>query len=164
MTIKDIMPWRRKEKTEALARREDVSDVFTGLQREMNRMFEGLFSDFEIGMVRPDDTYLPRVDVKETDSTVEVAAELPGLDEKDIEVTLDDDGLILKGEKREEKEERVKGWHRVERTYGSFHRRIPLPAEVDGEKVEAVFTKGVLNVKLPKTKVSKARNVTVKTK
>jgi len=164
MSIRDIVPWRKRERAGELARRDMFEDTFMGLQQEMNRLFDSFFSDFGTGLARPAEmSWLPQLDVKETDETVEVTAELPGLDEKDLEVTLDDGSLILKGEKKAEKEEKVKGYHRVERTFGSFYRRVPIPTEVDEDKIEARFEKGVLNIKLPKTKAAKAKTVPVRT-
>uniref|UniRef100_A0A7C4L384 Hsp20/alpha crystallin family protein n=1 Tax=Bellilinea caldifistulae TaxID=360411 RepID=A0A7C4L384_9CHLR len=97
------------------------------------------------------DTFTPRVDVKETDKKVIVTAELPGLDEKDIEISISGDALILRGEKRQEEEEKGEDYYRMERRYGSFQRVIPLPCEVQVDKAEASYRKGVLTVELPKT-------------
>jgi len=94
---------------------------------------------------------MPKVDVAETEDAIQVTAELPGLKEEDIEVSLADHNLVISGEKKAEKEEKDKNYHRIERSFGSFHRSVPLPAEVNGEKVDASFTNGVLKVVLPKT-------------
>jgi HSP20 family protein len=89
--------------------------------------------------------------VKETDAEYQVTAELPGLDEKDVKVELHGATLVLEGEKKEEHEEKKSGYVWSERRYGSFRRDIPLPEEVDREKIKAAFKKGVLTVTLPKT-------------
>lgn len=94
--------------------------------------------------------YLPRVDVAETDDRITVTAELPGLDEKDVEVDLADDWLTIKGEKRQEQEKSERGYYRNERFYGTFRRDITLPCEVKAGKAEAKFRSGVLTVILPK--------------
>ena len=94
---------------------------------------------------------VPAVDVTEDDKTYKVAAELPGLDEKDIEVSVTGDVLTLKGEKRQEKEEKDKNWYVSERAYGSFQRAFSLPQGVDRDKIAAEFAKGVLTVTLPKS-------------
>lgn len=94
--------------------------------------------------------FIPRVDVKETDKGFLVTAELPGLTENDISITLDSNNLILSGEKKEENETEDKGYHRSEISYGSFYRSIPLRADVDDNNVEAEYDKGVLKVKLLK--------------
>ncbi len=94
----------------------------------------------------------PKVDVSETKDAVEVTAELPGVDEKDIDVTVADGVLTLRGEKKSERkeEDKAKNWHLVERSYGSFLRSIPLGFDPDSNKVEAKFDTGVLRVRLPK--------------
>ena len=105
------------------------------------------------------------MDVKETDKEIHIIAELPGIDEKDIDVSLSQNTLTIKGEKKSEVEDNKEGYHRVERRYGSFHRSIPLPCEVNDEKIAAHFKKGVLTVQLPKTpqaqKVRKIIHITV---
>ena len=93
----------------------------------------------------------PNVDVAETDKEIKVTAKLPGLDEKDIEVDIRDNALTIKGEKRAEKEEKDKTFYPSERSYGMFQRVIGLPAEVQEDKVEAEFSKGVLTIRLPKS-------------
>ncbi|HQP29278.1 MAG TPA: Hsp20/alpha crystallin family protein, partial [Syntrophales bacterium] len=95
---------------------------------------------------------------------VVVKAELPGIDEKDLDVSLSEHALTIKGEKKEEKEDQGKGYYRMERSYGSFHREIPLPASIDAKKVEAAFKNGLLTVTLPKTEEARKadRKISVK--
>ncbi|HEX2656309.1 MAG TPA: Hsp20/alpha crystallin family protein [Xanthobacteraceae bacterium] len=93
----------------------------------------------------------PAVDVTENEKEYEITAELPGMDEKDIEVTVTNHSLVIRGEKQEDKEERKKDYYLHERHFGSFERRFELPEEIDGDKIEATFKNGVLEVKLPKT-------------
>jgi len=109
---------------------------------------------------------LPAVDVVEKEKEYEIAAELPGIDEKDIEVRVADGIVTVKGEKKEQKEERAKNYHRSERRYGSFQRSFELPAGVDQEKIEAKFEKGVLTLTLPKTieAQKKAKTIAIKSK
>lgn len=109
--------------------------------------------------------YHPKVDVADDGGEIRITAELPGLDEKDVEVLLQNDVLTLKGEKKAEKEDKGKNFYRVERTYGSFERSISLPCEVDRKKVEASFKKGVLTVRMPKTEAAKdeVKRIPVKT-
>ncbi|HTY65640.1 MAG TPA: Hsp20/alpha crystallin family protein [Alphaproteobacteria bacterium] len=133
------------------------------LQREMNRLFE----DFDRGVWRsPFRRSMfdiepfwsrelswaaePAVDILEKDKAYEITAELPGMDEKNIEVKLVDGGLTIKGEKQEEKEEKKKDYFVHERHFGSFERRFRVPEGVDADKIEASFKKGVLTVTLPK--------------
>jgi HSP20 family protein len=94
---------------------------------------------------------VPAVDVTEDDKAYKIAAELPGLEEKDVEVSVTGDLLTLKGEKRQEKEEKNKNWYVSERTYGSFQRAFELPQGIDRDKIAAEFAKGVLTVTLPKS-------------
>ncbi|MGF6092674.1 Hsp20/alpha crystallin family protein [Pseudomonas sp. 18173] len=93
---------------------------------------------------------LPAVDITEEDKSFEITAELPGMDQKNIEIKLSNGSLIIKGEKKEDKEEKRKGYHLSERHYGSFERVFNLPKGVDAEKIEASFSKGVLSISLPK--------------
>ena len=100
------------------------------------------------------------------DLEIKVSAELPGMDEKDIDVSLTRDTLTIKGEKKEEKEDTGKDYYKMERSYGSFTRSIPLPVEVDTDKVQATFKKGVLEITLPKTAkaIQETKKVPVKAK
>ena len=93
----------------------------------------------------------PNIDVTETDKEIRVSAELPGMDNKDINVSLTKESLTITGEKKEEKEEKKKDYYRMERSYGSFSRTIPMPVEIDTDKAKALFKKGVLTITLPKT-------------
>lgn len=142
MDFKSLMPFGRRDVAE---------DPFTAMRREMDRMFEEMTKSFSL--VRPAfgmGVMAPRVDMRETDTAVEIQAELPGVTEQDIEVQLADGILTLKGEKKQEREEKEKGYYLMERSYGSFLRQIPIPVEVEEDKVEAKFDKGVLSVVLPK--------------
>ena len=151
-------------KTEAReAAKPQVRHPFESLRQEMNRLFDEFDRDFWLSPFRrPAFTAepfwrrelswsaSPAVDITESEKAYEIAAELPGLDEKDIEVKLANGGLTIKGEKREEKEEKKKDYYLHERHFGSFERYFRLPEEVDADKIEANFKKGVLTVTLPK--------------
>lgn len=132
---------------------------------EMNRLFDSFFRGFDI---EPFDArggvFSPKVDVVETEAEIRVSAELPGMDEKEIEVTLGKDSLTIRGEKKLEKDETGKDYYRMERSYGAFSRTIPLPVQVDPEKVSAEFRKGVLTVALPKATqaMQKTQKIAVK--
>lgn len=93
----------------------------------------------------------------ETDKAIEVSIELPGMEMKDIEVTVNDDMLTVKGEKKIERQEEKKGYYLSERSYGAIYRTIPLPPGVDGEKAQASFKNGVLTIKLPRTPEAQAK-------
>src|SRR5262245_65955782 len=121
-------------------------DPFRSLFQEVQKTFEDFSRRTPFGRFGSDMS--PKIDVAESKDAVEVTAELPGVDEKDVDVTLVDDVLTIRGEKKSEREEqdKDKNWHVVERTYGSFSRAIPLQFEADPTKVEAKFDKGVLRI------------------
>jgi HSP20 family protein len=130
-------------------------------------VFDELFNDsllFPLETARParNDAFSPRVEVSETEKEVTVSAELPGLDEKDITVDLDEDTLTIRGEKKETHEKKNRRWYRSEVTYGTFERVIPLPAHVKGDKSKARFKKGVLTVSLPKLEDENTPRRTIK--
>ena len=130
----------------------------------MNRLFnEFSFDDEPFGLLPPSVEWVPSLDLAESEDAVTVKAEIPGIDPKEIEISVNGDTLYLKGERKEEKEEKGKTWHRVERSYGAFTRAVALPAPVKAEKVEATAKDGVLTITLPKSEVCKVRHVPVKT-
>ena len=108
----------------------------------------------------------PDIDVAESDNGIEITAEVPGVDEKDIDVTVRQDMLTIRGEKKAEKEEKRKDYHLVERRYGSFQRSIPLPTGTDPDKVTARFEKGVLHITVPKPTEARsgARRISISSK
>ena len=152
-----LAPWRgrfglRRGEREA----EHPLDIF---HREFDDLFETLRRGFDMPMLgqyaMPFTATMPRIDVVEDENRIHIAVELPGMDEKDVEVTLSDNVLTIKGEKKVETEETEKPYAYMERSYGAFCRRIPLDVEVVTDKVEATFDKGVLSVDLPKTAEAK---------
>jgi HSP20 family protein len=159
MAIKSLLPSLRK-RTETPAKREE-EHPFYSLQREMNRLFDDFFRGFDLepfGVLEDRDAgFSPSIDVRESDAEFTITAEIPGIDEKNVEVLVSDDAVTLKGEKKEEQEDKGKDYYRLERSYGSFHRVIPLPRGINLEKVEAAFKNGVLTVKLPKTEEAQSK-------
>ena len=116
--------------------------------------FPSLRRMFETEPWRPISTFrfsVPAIDMSEDDKAYKISAELPGLDAKDVDVLISGDTLVLKGEKRQEKEEKEKNYYFSERAYGSFQRAFELPAGIDRDKISADFAKGVLTITLPKT-------------
>lgn len=107
--------------------------------------------------------WAPRANVAETDKTFEVELELPGMKPEEITVEMRNGDLVVSGEHKEEKEEKGKTFHRVERHYGKVYRRVPLPGAVESAKVEAKFHEGVLKVTLPKTEATEVKKIAVKT-
>lgn len=146
MRVSDLVPWRGQTP----ARREGSGSE---LQREMNRLFDEFFRGFENAPLGEEgsESFMPSVNVSESDDAIEATFELPGMSEEDIDVSLGRNGLTVRGEKKEEAEETEKNYFRRERSYGYFERTIPVPANlIARDEVEATFDKGVLKVKLPK--------------
>jgi len=140
------------------------------LRDDIDRAFDRMFKDWpRFGAMTVPDVFgngeffgkataiVPRVDVAEDDKAYEITAEMPGVEEKDIEVSVRDDRLTLHGEKKGETEEKKKDYHMTERTYGSFERSFRLPGNVDANNIKAEFAKGVLTLTLPKTAEAKAK-------
>lgn len=157
--FRDLMPWHWGAR-KAGGRGDDA---FDSLQQTMNRLLEsfrhdvGWPSNGDLGVVRS------RMDVGETDDAYEVTVELPGMDEKNVEVSVTSDSLTVRGEKKSEESGKRKDYHYRECSYGSIERVVPLPDGVDVDKVVAKMKKGVLNVTLPKTAGAKksARKIAV---
>jgi HSP20 family protein len=152
MALKELIPW--KKSNGELAVRRDAANPFDQFRREMDQLFAGFLSDWPAPinlMDRRIGSFVPDVDVAETEKEVRVTAELPGLDQKEVEVTLTQGALTIKGEKREEHEEDKGDLHRSECRYGMFERMVQLPSDVDADKAKASFKKGILKVTLPKT-------------
>jgi HSP20 family protein len=106
--------------------------------------------------------WAPAIDVQETDNEYLIKADLPAVKKEDVKVSVEDGVLAVEGERQQEKEEKGKKFHRIERSYGKFVRRLAVPSDVDQAKVSAEFREGVLNVHLPKSAVAKPRTVDVK--
>jgi HSP20 family protein len=140
----------------------------SSLRREMERLFDDFdggrwFQPFRSWEVEPFSSANPALDVVEKTGLIEVTAELPGLEAKDVEVSVTDDGLTIKGEKREETTEEKEGYHVQERRFGSFSRFVRLPDGIVADKAEASFRNGVLTVKLPRDgQAHKPRTIKVK--
>jgi HSP20 family protein len=131
------------------------------MQREMSRLFDSLFADFET-----DGNYLtswsPRVDVLENNDAYLIKAELPGVNKNDVKIILRENVLTIKGEKKQEKEEKDHNFHRIERSYGSFERSFTLPSGVKNDKIDASYKDGVLTITLPKVEEAKPKEIEVK--
>jgi HSP20 family protein len=139
-----LTPWRSRSE-----------EPFTSLQAAMNNLFEDwnrsiLPMPTAMTSGLPALAFSPKVDVSEDEKAIQVVAELPGLEEKDIDVSVTPDALTIRGEKKEEREEKKRNYYRMERSFGAFQRMVPLACEVDREKVTAGFKQGVLTITLPK--------------
>jgi len=140
-------------------------DVFSSLHREIDRVFDQFHSNenWPLSALTSDNGKLaPRVNISETEKEIEVTAELPGVDEKEIDVSLTDDLLTIKGEKKSETEKTEKDFRVFECTYGSFERTMRLPCEVNNDKIDAKFKNGVLTITLPKSHSAKAKTKKIK--
>jgi HSP20 family protein len=150
--FKALVPWRDKSQTPAP--RDEYHDPFLAFRREVDRIFDDFFSGFGRRAVGspfgPWSTATPSMDLTDNEKEIVVTAEMPGLDEKDFEVTVSGDLLTLKGEKKDENEHRNGDAYYMERRFGSFSRSVRLPFEVKDEKVDARYEKGVLTIRVPK--------------
>jgi HSP20 family protein len=150
--------WGSRRERGEVATSRDVWEPFASLRRDMERLFEDFSRDLGWGPPATAGTAVaPRIDVSESDREIKIEAEMPGVDEKDVEVVLSNGRLTIKGEKKQEREEKKKDYHVVERSYGSFARSIGLPFEADPGQVKASFAKGVLSVTVPKPPEVKAK-------
>ncbi len=162
--IGELLPWKKKENTLAAVSRR--VDPLTDFHQQINEIFHNFFTDsprwpaIDSGC----ETFVPRFEVAETDGQISVTAELPGIEEKDLDVSVSDGILCIKGEKRSDCEGDDKNRCFSERTYGVFQRAFSLPDGLDLDKIEAVFKNGILTITLPKdeTKRQKTRKINVK--
>jgi HSP20 family protein len=149
----ELMPWKKREQNDLVQSRLDFDDL-------VNRFFGRDF--WAPGDLLREDRWFPSVDITEGKKEITVKAEIPGVEAKDIDITISGKMLTIKGEKKQEKEEKEENFHRMERSYGYFNRTIELPCEVDSEKVDASYKKGVLKIELKKTKESESRRIEIK--
>jgi HSP20 family protein len=158
MSVRDLIPWSRSNDQAPSVYRGNDMDPFLSLHRNVNRLFDDVFRGFDApsvfgGMMSRNGSW-PNVEIAETEKEIRVTAEVPGLDEKDIEVLLEDGVLTLRGEKKSETEDKERQF--TERYYGRFERRLALGSEVEQDNVAASFKNGVLAVTLPKTEKARA--------
>ena len=146
----ELMPWR-------------PFGELSSIRREMDRLWNRVFGETPLARTFAEE-WSPRVDLSEIKDSFIVKAELPGMEAKDVNVSISGYVLTIKGEKKKEEEEKDEHHHYVERYYGSFQRSFQLPANVMTDKIEANFDKGVLNVTLPKTEEAKKKEVEIKVK
>lgn len=136
-------------------------DPFTSLQREVERVFEDFARGFP-AFAAPTTELTPKMDASETDKEFELTFELPGLEEKDVDINVADNVLTVRGEKKAEKEQKDKNYRTVERSYGSFVRSVELPDGIDPDAIKATITKGVLKVTVPKPAPAVTKKVEIK--
>jgi HSP20 family protein len=152
MPITDLIPWRKEEKRVPVRR--ESEDRSSMMQRDVDRLFDEFFRGF--GLMPSSawgetwEGFSPQIDIVEGEDEIRVSAELPGMDEDEIDVSVSRGTLTIQGEKREESEEESQNYYRMERSYGTFRRSISLPSTVDETAAEATYKKGVLTITLPK--------------
>jgi HSP20 family protein len=173
MKLDKLAPWNWFRKEEEMEERsvpvkrrasgEGMSHPVVRLQNEIDRLFDDFFRGFpdpsrvfyRLFPTPAAEFFRPTMDIAATDAEYTLTVELPGVDEKDVSIELDGDTLKIRGEKKQEKEEKEKNWHRIERSYGSFQRVLSLPEDARGEDITAKFSKGVLTVTIPRVKTEK---------
>ncbi len=153
MNLKSLIP---------IGRDRSVASPFMSLQREIDRLFEDFSRGFPTIAGNGATALMPSMDVTETDKEIEITAELPGLEEKDVEVNIADNILTIRGEKKVEKEQKDKNYRLVERSYGSFERTLELPEGVNADAIKANISKGLLKVTVPKPAPTQAKKIEVK--
>lgn len=153
MDTKSVVPVGTQR---AITRRD--TNPFSFLQQEIDRLFEGVTRNIP-GFAT---TTMPSMDISETDKAIEIMAELPGLEKKDVELNVADNLLTIRGEKKNEREEKNKDYHLVERSYGSFSRSVELPAGVKVEDISAEIANGVLTVTVQKPAPKQTKQIEIK--
>jgi HSP20 family protein len=134
------------------------------MQEQMNKLLNVSWNHDVSGEDMKDGIWQPAVDIYETADSIVIKAELPDVDQKDIDVRIEDNTLTLRGERRHEDEVKKENYHRIERYFGSFQRSFSLPATVDQEKVAAACDKGVLTITLPKKEETKPKQINIEVK
>lgn len=150
MTMRDLIPWSRPENRMPALYGDEQSSPFYRLRHEIDRLFDGFFSAPLAGGSWSPAMNWPSLEVQDKDDEVSIVAELPGMSEKDVELSVQDGMLTIRGERRSESQDRDRGWS--ERHYGRFERRLMLPDGADEAKCEANFRDGMLIIRMPKSR------------
>jgi len=145
----ELAPWRPFRELERM-------------RREMDRLWESFFEERPRRKIEESGEWGPSLDLSETKNDLIVKAEVPGIDPKGIDISLSNDVLTIKGEKKQEKEEKEENYHFIERSYGAFSRSIRLPREVQSDKINASYKNGLLKVTLPKSEEAKKKEIKIK--
>lgn len=142
----------------------DLTPRISDLSREMNRLFGSFFRGDVSDEGALATTWVPAVDILEQDDSYTFEAELPGLNKEDVKISVQDNILTLRGEKKDERKESKKGYLRMETNYGSFSRSFTLPTTINASKIEAEYKDGVLKIHIPKAEEAKSKLIDVKVK
>ncbi len=158
-----IIRWKPLRDVTAWHPANDITNEFTTVQREMDRMFDRFLRG---GVVEDESvcSWLPPVDIFEKENEFLVHVELPGVDKNDVKINVANSVLTIKGEKKSVIESKEKNYHRMERCYGSFQRSFSLPTSVKADKIEASYNNGILEISLPKVEEAKPKEIEVKVK
>jgi HSP20 family protein len=159
-----LIPWRNKQHDGMTAE----SAPLATLRNEMDRLFDSFVRE-PLGMLdwpafMGGEKWWPAIDIAESDKEITVRAEIPGIDPKELDVTVTGNQLVISGEKKESSEKKEKGFYHSEARYGSFRRAIPLPEGIDSEHVDANYANGILTLKLQKTPAAAAKKIEIKVK
>ena len=165
MTIKDIVPWRwgglRHWEEDEHRPYQSFLREMDSLHKEMDRLFDDFWKGsgphHHAGQPWFEGALTPRVDESEDDKAIHVKVELPGMDKDDVDITMANGLLTIRGEKKRDEEEKGKDFYRRERSFGAFRRSLPIPVDVDESKIDASFKKGVLYIELPKTEEARKK-------
>jgi HSP20 family protein len=150
-----------KEETEMTIMRWNPFREMLNAQEELNRAFNNYFSRSGEDQSGAPVLWTPSVDICETDDDITVTIEIPGMKKEDVKISLQENVLTIEGEKKQEKKESVKSYHRIERSYGTFQRSFVLPAAVKADKVAAQYKDGILFIRLPKTEAAKPKEIEI---
>jgi HSP20 family protein len=146
-----------------IRRWEPFRDMVT-LREDIDSLFNDFFQRTPVEKFPKEGLWFPALDIEETKETIVINAEIPGLKKEDIQLSISEGQLVLQGERRFEKEEKEKTYHRIERQYGSFKRTISLPTEVEADKTQATYKNGILNIVIPKSKKAKPKEIGIDVK
>lgn len=148
--MKSLIPWRQR-----------TMGALESWRDEMEGLFQRFFGEPSGGNGPGARPWVPRVDIEETDKEVLIRADVPGIDAKGVEVAVAEGVLTIKGERKEERKEEKKNYHQIERFVGRFYREIPLPANVDADKITATSAKGVVTITIPKKPEAQTKKIAV---
>ncbi len=146
--MKELMRW-------------DPFKELSSLREEIDKLFDSFFGRKSL-FAEKELSFSPSIDVEETENSFLIKAEVPGIKKEDIKVTIDEDGITISGERKKDKEEKGKTYHRIEMAYGKFKRYIPFPREVEPDKAKAKYKEGILHIEIPKSEKAKPKEVEIK--
>ncbi len=163
MAGRSLIPWKRKDSTlEVRRERDPFLSRYDMMERMFDSFFERPFGSHSLQLFDEEALFWPKVDVYETEKEIIISAELPGMEDKDIDISLNGTALTISGKKENEEVEKGQSFYRRERSYGTFRRSIELPGEIKEDQIEAVYEKGILKVTVPKPDEIITRRIKIK--